>query len=217
MFSISDGPCVETEFEVKKSRFITQIYRVNSVDEAREKILLAKKQYPDARHHCTAFSVIEDNIEVLRSNDDGEPSGTAGKPMLEALKGSKLKNVVFIAIRYFGGIKLGTGGLVSAYTQCVSDGVKQCFEENRVVNIVSTNTYSLSVDMSVFGKVSADIYNNNFDVKDTIFEDNIVKFILCISDEDLDMAVNTLSSILQTHVSLEKYGISTVENIVSYT
>ncbi|QPK94545.1 YigZ family protein [Actinomyces sp. zg-332] len=211
MLSISHGNCVETEFEIKKSRFITQVYRVDSLAQAREKIALAKKQYPDARHHCTAFSVFEENIEILRSNDDGEPSGTAGQPMLAALKGSELKNVVFIAIRYFGGIKLGTGGLVSAYTQSVHDGVKACFRENRVVEIVNTKTYLLEIDMSSYGKISADIYNNNLKIENTFFENDKVKFILSITDGNLEYVNNTLSSLLQTNISLEEHGVCVTE------
>lgn len=172
---------------------------------------MSKKIYPDARHHCTAFRVIEDGIDILRSNDDGEPSGTAGKPMLEALKGSQLQNVLFVAIRYFGGIKLGTGGLVSAYTKSVQKGIEECFKQNRVVEIISTKTYAFDVDINSYGKISAEIYNHNFNVIDTIFEHNFIRLILAINDVDFNQAVNVLSSIASKNIELIEYGVSTVE------
>lgn len=110
------------EIEIKRSRFICIVHRARTEDEAREVISAAREEFPDARHHCSAFIVHVDNAQPIeRSSDDGEPSGTAGKPMLEVLKGSGLMDVVAVVIRYFGGVKLGTGGLVSAYTNSVSD------------------------------------------------------------------------------------------------
>lgn len=117
---------VSHEFEVKRSRFITWIDRAGSEDGARALIHAAREAYPDARHHCSAFVLhVEGAQPIERSSDDGEPSGTAGRPMLEVLKGSGMFDVAAVVIRYFGGTKLGTGGLVSAYTEAVADALPQ--------------------------------------------------------------------------------------------
>lgn len=97
----------------KKSKFIANIYPINSKEEANEILNVIRKKYYDARHNCYAYIV--DNVE--KCSDDGEPSGTAGAPLLDLLKNKQLKNVIIIVTRYFGGILLGTGGLVRAYTE----------------------------------------------------------------------------------------------------
>lgn len=113
------------EIEVKRSRFLAEISRVSTPKEARLAIDCRKDEMPDARHHCTAFAVsVLDSSPLLHSSDDGEPSGTAGRPMLEVLRGVPLLDTVAIVTRYFGGTLLGTGGLVRAY----SDAVKECLE-----------------------------------------------------------------------------------------
>ncbi|GAA1844328.1 YigZ family protein [Agromyces salentinus] len=113
---------VETELEVERSRFICTIARVATEDAARELIASVRAAAPKARHHCSAFRIGPDG-ELARSNDDGEPSGTAGQPMLEALRGEGLSDVVAVVTRYFGGVLLGTGGLMRAYTASVQSGV----------------------------------------------------------------------------------------------
>ena len=107
---------VETEIIVKKSKFICNLIRVESQKEAEESIKKIKKKYYDARHNCVSYRVIEDEQIVEKSSDDGEPSGTAGGPMLNILQKNNLCNVLVIVARYFGGILLGTGGLVRAYS-----------------------------------------------------------------------------------------------------
>lgn len=106
----------EGEYEEKKSRFIAKIVPAASEEEAVAFIDLVKKKYYDARHHCPAL-IIGRNREVTRCSDDGEPGGTAGKPILEVMLGAEITNAVMVVTRYFGGTLLGTGGLVRAYTQ----------------------------------------------------------------------------------------------------
>ena len=105
---------VETLYEIQKSRFITHIRHVETEEEARAFIQAMKKQYFDARHNCSAY-VLGERADKQKSNDDGEPGGTAGNPILEAIKKNALTDVVIVVTRYFGGIKLGAGGLIRAY------------------------------------------------------------------------------------------------------
>ena len=115
----------EGEIVEKKSRFIATIRRVESEEEAVKFIEEMKKKYWDARHNCSAF-VIGSRAELTRCSDDGEPSGTAGRPMLEVLLGEGVRNIAVVVTRYFGGVLLGTGGLVRAYTQAVKAGLENC-------------------------------------------------------------------------------------------
>ncbi|SFU94725.1 IMPACT family protein [Xenorhabdus koppenhoeferi] len=111
--------------EIKKSRFITLLEHTDGVNEAKLFIQSIKEQYPDARHHCWAFVAgAPDDSRQLGFSDDGEPTGTAGKPMLAQLLGSSLGEITAVSVRYFGGIKLGTGGLVKAYGNGVQQALK---------------------------------------------------------------------------------------------
>lgn len=113
------------EYEEKKSRFIATVRPCETEEEASAFIEEIKKKYWDARHNCSAY-VIGTRGELTRCSDDGEPSGTAGRPMLEVLLGSGVRNVAVVVTRYFGGVLLGTGGLVRAYTQAVQAGLEAC-------------------------------------------------------------------------------------------
>ena len=108
----------------KKSKFIANLIRVNSKDEAENEIKKLKKNYYDARHNCFAYRVIENNHIVEKASDDGEPSGTAGAPMLNILQKNELCNILVVVTRYFGGILLGTGGLVRAYSDSLINAIK---------------------------------------------------------------------------------------------
>ena len=115
----------EGEIVEKKSRFIATIRKCETEEEAVAFIEEMKKKYWDARHNCSAF-VIGSRAELTRCSDDGEPGGTAGRPMLEVLLGEGIRNIAVVVTRYFGGTLLGTGGLVRAYTQAVKEGLKTC-------------------------------------------------------------------------------------------
>lgn len=113
---------IVTELEIKKSRFITYLHRTCSEQEAKAFILSIKKEHPNATHHCYAFVIGEHN-EIQRNNDDGEPGGTAGVPMLECLLQNEMQDILAVCVRYFGGIKLGAGGLVRAYSNSVANAL----------------------------------------------------------------------------------------------
>ena len=112
---------VETEFTEKRSRFITNLWRVESEAEARAKLEEVRKRHYDARHHCWCYLIRDGGI--VRYSDDGEPQGTAGQPMLNVFQRENVTNVVCVVTRYFGGILLGAGGLVRAYTQSAKDAL----------------------------------------------------------------------------------------------
>ncbi|MCM2971986.1 IMPACT family protein [Larsenimonas suaedae] len=111
----------EAEFDVQKSRFISWVAQVNTPDDAQRLLARARAHHPSARHHCLAFIAgAPGEQQAIGFSDDGEPGGTAGRPMYQALEGSQIGQIACVAIRYFGGIKLGTGGLARAYAKCVT-------------------------------------------------------------------------------------------------
>ena len=115
---------VQTEIVVKKSKFICNLIKVDTQKEAEDIIKQIKKKYYDARHNCVAYRLVEDNNLIEKSSDDGEPSGTAGGPMLNILQKNNLCNIVCIVTRYFGGILLGTGGLVRSYSDATLSAIE---------------------------------------------------------------------------------------------
>ncbi len=114
-----------SELIVKKSKFIANIFYVSTIEEAEDILEQIRKKYHDARHNCYAYRVLSGENVIDRSSDDGEPSGTAGAPMLNILKKENLCNILVIVTRYFGGILLGTGGLVRAYSQSMQDVIEK--------------------------------------------------------------------------------------------
>ncbi len=127
------------EVVIEKSRFICSLKRINNVAEATDFINKVKKEHWNASHNCTAF-VIGKKSEIMRSNDNGEPSGTAGAPMLDSLKKNNLSDIVAVVTRYFGGTKLGAGGLIRAYSKSVSESIRLAtIIESVDMNVVNVN------------------------------------------------------------------------------
>ncbi|MBP3223072.1 MAG: YigZ family protein [Actinomycetaceae bacterium] len=147
-FYLSDNYSHTHEIVVKKSRFIAHISSTSTVELARDTINNIKSSMPDARHHCTAYIIKELETPTMHSSDDGEPSGTAGRPMLDVLTGLKLANITAIVTRYFGGTLLGTGGLVRAY----SDAVKEALENTVVHTHIQTPVYTVTLPHADAGK-----------------------------------------------------------------
>lgn len=136
------------EIIIQKSRFIGYVKRVNSEDEAQSFIQEIKKKHYDATHNCSAY-IIGDRDQIQKANDDGEPSGTAGIPMLEVLKRMSLKNTAVVVTRYFGGIKLGAGGLIRAYSTTTSETIKKI----GIVKGQLMQGFSLTINYPLLGKV----------------------------------------------------------------
>lgn len=157
------------EIVEKKSRFIGQIEPVTTEEEAYAFIESVKKKHYDARHNCFAFSV-GDKLPTLRFSDDGEPQGTAGKPMLEVIKGSGIHNICIVVTRYFGGTLLGTGGLVRAYTDASREALKNC--ETRLMQpLIPVNIRTNYTDM---GKLQYILAGHGIDTGDTVFEADVL-------------------------------------------
>ena len=161
---------VETEIVVKKSKFIANFIKISSKEQAEKEIKRMKKKYFDARHNCISYRVLEDEKIIERFSDDGEPSGTAGQPMLNILQKNNLVNVLIVVTRYFGGILLGTGGLVRAY----SDSLLKAIEEANFSEIVTGVEAEIILNYNNFEKFKYYCKNNSINIKDTKYTENIV-------------------------------------------
>lgn len=177
----------ETEIIIKKSRFITYLHQVYDEAEAKAYIQAIKKMHPDADHHCYAF-IIGEHDEIQRSNDDKEPSGTAGVPMLECLKNRKLQDILAVTVRYFGGIKLGAGGLIRAYSGSVSEAVNQAVltEKQRLFKC------SIAFPYDMLGKLDYFFRSEQIQILDKQYEEQVTYLFLCQSIPEA--AINELSS-----------------------
>lgn len=168
----------EGEITEKKSRFIATVHPVESEEEALAFLEEMKKKYWDARHNCFAF-VIGSNNEIQRFSDDGEPQGTAGKPILETLLNENLHNTLIVVTRYFGGTLLGTGGLVRAYGQSSKEGIR-----NSVIQKVCEGiSFKLTVDYNSIGKIKYIMGQMGITDAQEEYGQNVVLSILMKKDE----------------------------------
>ena len=159
-----DGEIVE-----KKSRFIAEVHPVTSEEEAMEILEQTRKQYWDARHHCWAY-IIGRNPAAERMSDDGEPAGTAGKPILEVIRGRELTNVLVIVTRYFGGILLGTGGLVRAY----SDSMQNALELTEKVEKCTGIEFEAELEYNNLETFKYYCRKNNINIVNIQYENTII-------------------------------------------
>lgn len=158
----ADGTTWDATLEIRRSRFLALAARVTTEEDARAFVATVRAGYPDARHHCSAFILHVDGANpVERSSDDGEPSGTAGQPMLEVLRGSDLQDVAVVVVRWFGGVKLGTGGLVRAY----GDATREVLDRITVVRRELRALWTLSVYHADAGRLEADLRNRGMEVE----------------------------------------------------
>lgn len=158
---------VSAEIVEKKSKFIANVFYVESREEAEDIIKSQKKKYHDARHNCYAYRVLENSTVIEKSSDDGEPSGTAGAPMLTLLSKPNIVNTLVIVTRYFGGVLLGTGGLVKAY----SEATKNALEKAEITKIEEGFLYKIEIKYSDLENFKYFIKNNNASIiKEEYFE-----------------------------------------------
>lgn len=175
-FIIKEGG--QGEIVEKKSRFIATVLPIDTEEEALQYIERIKKKYWDARHNCFAF-VIGSNNEIQRFSDDGEPQGTAGKPILETLLNENLHNTLIVVTRYFGGTLLGTGGLVRAYGQSSKEGIR-----NSVIQKVCEGiSFKLTVDYNSIGKIKYIMGQMGITDAQKEYGQNVVLSILMKKDE----------------------------------
>ena len=156
------------EIVEKKSRFIATIEKIETEEDALAFIGKIKKQYWDARHNCYAF-VAGKNQELQRCSDDGEPNGTAGRPMLDVLLREDIHNLVVVVTRYFGGTLLGTGGLVRAYQKSVQEGLKNCV----VIEKMQGRMLKIDTDYNSIGKIQYILVQQEITAMDTIYTDKV--------------------------------------------
>ena len=157
----------------KKSKFIANIFYVETQEEAEEKVKEIKKKYFDARHNCFAYSVFTKEGIVNRFSDDGEPSGTAGGPMLNILNGRELTNLVVIVTRYFGGILLGTGGLIRAYTGATQEALSHIEEVKKDLGLEA----KLKTTYSDLEKLKYYLKQNSIEITNTEYNESVDVFV----------------------------------------
>ena len=234
-----------TEQEIKRSRFICHLRRADSEDDARQHVADIRTVYPDARHHCSAFITAASGdgddtfdkvkaplILVERSSDDGEPAGTAGQPMLNVLRESGITNVCAVVVRYFGGTKLGAGGLVRAYSGSVAQTVSIAPTSRRCRALRIT----FIVSISNAGRVESALRSTDWSVEPTVYgvgapEDarpldtsatqlregggdsgNIAQINVVVSPSDVDAVVSAVAALTQGVFNTYETGITWIES-----
>ena len=202
VFEGGQGEIVE-----KKSRFICTVKKIYSEEEALEFVNEMKKKYWDARHNCMAY-VLGDRNEIARFSDDGEPQGTAGKPMLDVLTVKDIHNVAVVVTRYFGGILLGTGGLIRAYQGAVNEGLAQSVIIERYEGV----KYSVNTDYNGMGKIQYIINMEGYHLLDIIYTDAVELIVVVENDKcksfENKITEATAARATITSVGNVSYGIS---------
>jgi len=192
------------EINIQKSRFIGYIKRVESEAEAQTFIQAIRKKHHDATHNCFAY-MIGENDQIQKANDDGEPSGTAGVPILEVIKKQALKNTAVVITRYFGGVKLGAGGLIRAYSRATAEAIKM----TGVVKRQLMQIFKVTVDYSLIGKLENDIHRSNYVLAHTEYLENVSFHIYVAIDQtesfkqwivDLTNDQATIAELDQTYI-----------------
>ena len=174
MYRINDT--YENTIIINKSEFITHLYRVNSTSEVDEILAKVRKKYYDATHNCYAY-IIGDNAEIQKASDDGEPQKTAGAPMLDVLKKKNMTNILAITTRYFGGILLGAGGLVRAYSESVSEALKGA----QLYDIAYVNNFKITLSYQAYNTILSQLSYIN--IVDTSFTDEVIITAYCSTDK----------------------------------
>lgn len=184
----------------KKSRFIANVAPASSEEEAVAFIDSIRKKYYDARHNCPAF-IIGRNRELTRCSDDGEPSGTAGKPILEVLLSEGVTNVVVVVTRYFGGTLLGTGGLVRAYTQAAKEGLADA----GIATMRYGKELTIGIDYTDVGKVQYILANREIEIDASRYTQS-VEFDVKIPAETVDSLTKEITEATAARARIEVTG-----------
>lgn len=188
----------ESEQIIQKSRFIAYVNRVESEEEAIQFIQTIKKKHWDATHNCSAYMIGENDL-IQKANDDGEPSGTAGVPILEVIKKKGLKDTAVVVTRYFGGIKLGAGGLIRAYGGAASEGINATgVVERRLMRIMKS-----TFDYTLLGKIENELRNSHYSIKEIHYLDRVM--IESYAEEDAKEAfIDWMTDLSNGQASIEE-------------
>lgn len=169
----------ESELIIQKSRFLTYVSRAETEQQAQNFINNIKEKHKSANHNCSAY-IIGEHDNIQKANDDGEPSGTAGVPMLEVLKKQGLQDTVVVVTRYFGGIKLGGGGLIRAYGKATTEGI----DAAKVVERKLHHLMKISIDYTWLGKVENEVRNSVYPLKEINYADLVEVMVFAKADEE---------------------------------
>lgn len=198
----------QNQIEIKKSKFICHLFRIDNEEQAREYINQIKKEHYKANHNCSAY-LLGENFEIQRSSDDGEPSGTAGVPILEVLKKNELQNTLAIVTRYFGGIKLGAGGLIRAYSTSVSEALDKIgIVEGKLQQILA-----ITISYPQLGKLQNYLENEQITIQEINYLENItVKVAIDITE--IDIFIANIIDLFNSQVTITHLEKAYVENPV---
>ena len=198
----------EHQIEIKKSKFICHLFRIENEEQAKEYIAKIKKEHYKANHNCSAY-MLGENFEIQRSSDDGEPSGTAGVPMLEVLKKNQLQNTLAIVTRYFGGIKLGAGGLIRAYSTSVSEALK----EIGIVQGKLQQILDIIIDYPQLGKLQNYLENEQIAIQEIDYLEQITVKV-AIDINQCESFQNALIDLFNNQLSIQILDQKYVENLI---
>ncbi len=198
----------ESEIIISKSRFLTYIERAESEEDAMLFIERIKKMHHNATHNCSAY-IIGEHDHIQKANDDGEPSGTAGVPMLEVLKKQGLKDTVVVVTRYFGGIKLGGGGLIRAYGKATTEGLLAA----QVVERKLHHLMKIVIDYTWLGKVENEIRNSAYSLEEIRYLEG-VEIIVSVLKEEENQFTNWITELTNGQASVSFESAQFIEFIV---
>ena len=173
--TIADGEIFSAAYEINKSKFFAHVKHVDSEESAREFVLTIRKKYFDATHNCSAW-ILGERGDKQKSNDDGEPGGTAGNPILDAIKKNFLTDCAIVVTRYFGGIKLGAGGLIRAYSHTAALGI----ENSKVVQMTAFRKLSLTLEYNFLATVENFLRNKKIRVTNTDYAEVVTLEVLLL-------------------------------------
>ena len=176
-----------SELVIKKSRFLGMAESVSTEEDARELIAAVRKEHYTARHVCYAY-ILDEDIPVIKYSDDGEPGGTAGRPILDTIKGSGISNVIVIVVRYFGGVLLGTGGLVRAYTEAAQEALANADTKT----ICLSNFYDITLEYADADKIKYILDNTDEVICSIDYSDKVLMHVT-VPERTADMLIRQIS------------------------
>ena len=211
MFTLQAGSQARAEITVKRSRFIATLQRTDTAEQARSETARVKREFPDARHNCSAFVIAKnEGPSTTHSSDDGEPPGTAGSPILEVLLGASLVDVTAVVTRYFGGVLLGTGGLVRAYT----DATRAAVSAASLVRLESLRKVKVWVPLRVAGRFEADVHGLGWPVLESFWGPELA-LTLALKETQVSELSELAADLSRSPATLEDLGQTTLEVPVS--